>query len=119
MNVTGPIATLALIITLAMIITGGCDLQDAERGAVEPRPIRGQGVSETEPGVERFTIESHGKFHAGFGNNEREILLITDRKTGKVYLGITGVGISELRVETTITTDADGHTKTESETVER
>jgi len=47
----------------------------------------------------RFRVESQGEFRAGFDDNKREILIITDTKTGKEYLGITGVGISELRSE--------------------
>ena len=91
--------------------------------AVQATPVESEGISEIEPGVKRFVVESHGKFKAGFGNNEREILLITDKLTGKTYIGITGVGISELRRETStaVTVDGEGSPsiETTSETVER
>jgi hypothetical protein len=48
---------------------------------------------------ERFTVVSHGRFKAGFENNVREILIITDTQTKRAYLGITGVGVTELRTE--------------------
>jgi uncharacterized protein YcfL len=44
----------------------------------------------------RFSVESQGGFNAGYSNHEREILIITDTETGKKYLGITGVGVTEM-----------------------
>lgn len=91
----------------------------AEREAQKPIQIHGEQISETEPGIKRFDIKSHGKFRAGFDNGLREILMITDRKTGKEYLGITGVGITELRHETetktTVSIDPDGNPHVDSE----
>lgn len=52
-----------------------------------------------QPEGARFSISSHGKFKAGYENNEREILIITDNETKHTYLGITGVGITELHAE--------------------
>ena len=92
------------------------------------------GCDETPKGAERaiydapqsegrFTIESHGKFKAGYQSNTREILILTDTKTGRQYLGITGVGVSELVTETTVrvSSDGKGHMTTvpDVETVER
>ncbi len=45
----------------------------------------------------RWKVESQGYFNAGsYYGNPREVLLITDTKTGATYLGITGVGISDI-----------------------
>lgn len=45
---------------------------------------------------DRFKISSHGSFAAGHGAHIREILIIKDTKTGKEYLGVTGVGVTEI-----------------------
>lgn len=50
--------------------------------------------------LERFTVESQGQFYAGYGDNRREILIITDKTTGQKYIGITGCGVTELHTET-------------------
>jgi hypothetical protein len=47
----------------------------------------------------RFKIETAGRFRAGYENNEREILIITDSANGRQYIGITGVGVTELHSE--------------------
>jgi hypothetical protein len=44
----------------------------------------------------RFRVESQGWFEAGHEKNLREILVITDTQTNKQYIGITGVGVTEL-----------------------
>ncbi len=115
----------------ACLLLAGCEPYEesalkkplAERAPRKATPIAAADASETADGRKRFTIESHGKFRAGFDNNVREILTITDTKTGATYLGITGVGISELRTESTtsVSTDAQGHlhVDTTSETKER
>jgi hypothetical protein len=79
----------------------GCEVntKQAEIEARKPVPLQVNEVSELEPGKSRFEIQSHGKFNAGYDHGLREILTITDRQTGKQYLGITGVGITELRQE--------------------
>lgn len=71
-----------------------------ERPYVEPTNAKGVELPPV-AGVEgpRFQVETQGKFWAGYDNNVREILIITDTKTGEQYLGITGVGISDLRKE--------------------
>lgn len=48
----------------------------------------------------RFLVESYGAIHAGYGDHMREILIITDSKTGKQYLTVTGCGTTELWTET-------------------
>lgn len=65
-------------------------------------PVSDRSVSppaaetQTQPLNPRFKIESYGSFDAGYSNNKREILIVTDTVTGKSYLGITGVGVTEL-----------------------
>lgn len=58
-------------------------------------PVK-QNVTVEKPLQDQFTIESFGKFHAGYGDNEREIIVITDTKTGKRYLGITDTGLMKM-----------------------
>ena len=116
------------LVTVAAL-GGGCDAPQTT-GPQQPRQptaIDVADVTELEPGTPRFKVQSHGKFRAGFDNNVREILLITDLDTGKTYLGITGVGISELRSESHTTTSVvpdgqgglDVRTETTTETKER
>lgn len=61
----------------------------------------------------RFKAESVGYFKAGYEKNIREILVLTDRKTGRQYLAVTGCGTTELRKHTE--TDSDGNAKTHVE----
>lgn len=76
-----------LAICLTGLLLAGCDIpQQAEVG---PRAIPVEDTT-------RFNVESHGTFNAGYSSHEREILVITDAHTGKKYIGITGVGVTEL-----------------------
>lgn len=68
---------------------------------------------------QRFTVTKHGKFDAGFGNNTREIVIITDTQTKRTYLGVTGVGVTEMRSESTTSTDMEGNITTDTTTTER
>jgi len=45
---------------------------------------------------QRFTVKSYGYFEAGYDNNKREILIVTDTKLQKEYLAITGCGVTEI-----------------------
>lgn len=93
-------ATLLIGLTLAAM--HGC----ADPGERKPKQLDVKDVSPVaapvtppiavEKAPDRFKIESQGYFNAGHQNNSREILIITDIKTGKEYLGITGVGVTEL-----------------------
>lgn len=47
----------------------------------------------------RFKVETQGSFKAGFENNKREILIITDKKSGRQYLCITDASIAELKAK--------------------
>ena len=57
------------------------------------------GVPKQQVEGARFAVERCGSFQAGYGNNVREILIITDSSTGKKYLAITGTGVTELHTE--------------------
>lgn len=101
------------VILLAALALCGC----------EPDAYQAQVVAPAEgPRPERFRIELQGRFNAGFDNHRRDILILTDTTNGHKYLGITGVGITELWTEDTTTTavQADGNvtTTTSTETVE-
>ncbi len=69
----------------------------------EPVPQQPSGPPEPETKTvernasDRFTVRSWGKFNAGYSDNVREILTLTDSFTGQEYLCITGVGVTELR----------------------
>lgn len=47
----------------------------------------------------RFTVAFQGRFAAGYGDHNRDILLLTDTQTGHQYLAVTGCGVSELWTE--------------------
>ena len=49
----------------------------------------------------RFLVQSQCKFQAGYNDNIREILIVTDTTTNNKYLAITGCGVTELREVTT------------------
>ena len=85
--------TLAIIGLLALA-TSGCEFQQ-ESGPTTAKILDVRGNN---PG--RFTVASYGTFDAGLHNNTREILIVTDTKTHKQYLAITGCGTTELYTET-------------------
>lgn len=106
------LGTIFIIWVLLALLTSCTKNDDAPPLPPKPkgaRPIVVDNATELEVGTPRFKVESHGKFESNM--REREILIITDLDTGKSYLGITGVGISELvtKTETSVTIDAKGH----------
>ncbi len=75
---------------ILMLALAGCrDVEEIE--------VQSPGEKNTST---RFTAESQGAFKAGYGDHTREILLITDTRTGKKYLAVTGCGVTELWQET-------------------
>lgn len=66
----------------------------------------------------RFAVERHGRFRGGYGDHVREIFIITDKRTRKAYLAITGCGVSEIFEESRTSIDVDGNFHTTSEAVE-
>lgn len=49
---------------------------------------------------DRFEVVSYATFEAGYNDNKREILVITDTDTGRQYLAVTGCGTTELHTVT-------------------
>lgn len=95
------------------LVLSGCELDPPPDKSVEVFAVPAQQVEGA-----RFRIERHGKFKAGYQNNEREILVIVDTETKRTYLGITGVGVAELRTDSQISTDSSGSVSVDTETVE-
>lgn len=83
----------SLVASLCCLGLSSCEPQAPDK-AVEV-----YGVPRQQTEGARFVVERHGMFRAGFDNNNREILIITDTETKKKYLGITGVGVTEMRTE--------------------
>lgn len=84
-----------LLILGLILAAGGCeDAKDPRQIPVTEQKAATPIVVETP--TPRFKVESQGYFEAGLENHKREIIIITDTKTGKEYLGITGVGVSEM-----------------------
>src|SRR5262245_39653768 len=77
------ISMMVLFLTLP-----GCDAGGKDKVRLDvQRPAQKAG---------RFKIESHGIFRAGYQNNEREIMVITDSETGVQYLAVTGCGTTQI-----------------------
>jgi hypothetical protein len=84
-----------LLWTLWGVIIGvvGCDDKKAPTDVeIKPRPIPLE-----QPSQKRFVIESQGSVEAGYNNCVREVLIITDTKTGRTYLAVTDCGITSLQ----------------------
>jgi hypothetical protein len=79
--------TVALIVALGAFLVGGCSPEpDTKMGSTTP--------SETKP---RITVTRIGVMEDDLAYaNRRGIYIITDAKTHTEYVGISGIGISEL-----------------------
>lgn len=87
------------LILLTVLFLSGCE-EDPNRIEVS-KPVEKQPT--------KWKVVSEGWFKAGYENNGREILRLTS-PDGRVYIGITGVGITEFRQE-----HRDDHTVTKEE----
>lgn len=85
---------LMLAVSLPFLAGNGCEDPQAPDNKVPVFEVPKQQVEGA-----RFKVERHGKFKAGYEDNEREILIITDSATERQYIGITGVGVTELHLE--------------------
>ena len=83
-----------IYLLLVLLFLSGCD------GMPQPPPELQKTIVQPSEQSTRFSIESQGTFNAGYDSHVREILVITDKKTGKEYLTITGCGTTELWSET-------------------
>lgn len=79
-----------MIATILLALTA-CQESEAER---EQREQREKVVVENQGRVKVVRID---RFYDGIAyNGERGIYLITDEKTGKEFIGISGIGITEV-----------------------
>lgn len=78
----------AISIAAFLLVFCGCYKPDSPKVIVRPT---------AELNSSRFSVVSAGWFEAGKEGNMREILIITDNETKQTYMGITGVGVTELR----------------------
>lgn len=81
-----------LLLCLCLVLIGCEPPQQTNQKTLESAPV---------PELEgpRFKVETQGSFRAGFENNKREILIITDTKTGTEYLCVTDASISEMKAK--------------------
>jgi len=74
----------------------------------EANPEKITVVKPIEAEKTKWTIQSEGYFNAGYENHYREILRITS-PDGHTFIGITGVGVTEVHTEqrgkTTVTVE--------------
>ena len=89
-----PNGFISAFLVLSCFFLGGCGEQQLEKGL----PAKPLETLKTDSGADskRFKVVSHGMFEAGYRSNQREILIITDTKTNRQYLAITGCGVTEL-----------------------
>ena len=67
-----------------------------------PSYMSGQTTQQQVPAQQRIKIEQIGSFNDYFAyGGMRGIYIITDQKTGKEFVGISGVGISEIGFHST------------------
>lgn len=81
---------------IVIVLLGGCTEEYRRAQEQKQIPVADQTV-QAEVGGKRFRAAFHGEFKGGYDNNIRHIFIITDSKTGKQYLTITGCGVTELR----------------------
>jgi hypothetical protein len=86
------------LIMAGLFLACGCGGPPAPAEAA-PLPKAAPVHIDARPGTapDRFTVESHGGFNAGYDHNTREIMIVTDTQTGIQYLAVTGCGTTELR----------------------
>jgi hypothetical protein len=91
-----------LLVLIAVLVIVGCEQTKTPSDDVIGKVVVKQaGQVHTEwTATNRFTVTYQQTFNAGYGENRRDILVITDLQTGAEYLGITGCGVTELRRKT-------------------
>ena len=80
-----------IIAALCAAVLSGC----GDTG-IEATPPTAAIIDNGDAHTNRFAVQSFGQFYAGYYNHRREVLVITDTKTGVEYLAITGCGTTEL-----------------------
>ncbi|NTE96736.1 hypothetical protein [Agrobacterium tumefaciens] len=80
----------AIILVLAAVLLAGCEHSDDYKQTIRPEQI-------TYKNSNRFKVERVGVFADGLAyQSQRGIYLITDTETNQEFVGVSGVGISEL-----------------------
>lgn len=101
----------------------GCGDRSPAKPRTEQLDVARAIEKQVEEGPLRFTVEANGFFHGGYENHKREIFVITDRRTGKEYLAITGAGVTELWTEeethTRLVPDGQGGVTVQTETIKK
>lgn len=81
------IIALLMVVVLAILLIGGC----------RPTADTQMKVSPPVASSSRVTVTRIGVFEDSMAYGDRRgIYIITDTKTGKEYIGVSGIGISEL-----------------------
>lgn len=82
--------------------------QDTQRGNADYAPV----TSSDRVTVERISVFRDDTAYDG----TRAVYLVTDHKTGKEFIGISGVGVSETGTHSEVqnTVDSQGNIKTET-----
>lgn len=82
-----------LIAVMLFLVISGCNYQQNPDEA----QIYGKGLGVTYKSTERFKIERVGVFKDNLAYDDRRgIYVITDTDTNQQFIGVSGVGISEL-----------------------
>lgn len=81
----------AILVVAGVVMLTGCD--DPTRA---PDYARVQMQVETRGETDRVSVVKLTEFRDGLAyENMRGIYIITDKKTGKEYIGVSGIGITE------------------------
>lgn len=118
-------ALLTIPLSLAVVALVGCDIQPTPPDPMQ-QPLHRADYSQPSTNVEAVKILPRVKVtlvnvindELAYGN-KRGVYLIHDNKTGREFIGISGIGISELSTheEVSVSVDAEGNVETDSETV--
>ncbi|WP_066570348.1 hypothetical protein [Snodgrassella sp. CFCC 13594] len=80
------------VVICAAFVLAGCDEQPSA-GTLQQREAQTITIGKND----RFTVKRIQIINDGMAyNGERGIYLLSDKKTGNEYVGISGIGISEL-----------------------
>jgi hypothetical protein len=93
------IASVVIIGALVVMLLrgGGCVPEKIEK--LDPVATPVQVVDANRTDVTRFKIEHMGSFNAGYQERVRDLMVVTDTKTGAEYLAITDCSIIRLKDE--------------------
>lgn len=86
-----------LILIPLILLFIGCANDSDEESIQDITTATGSGTTQKVIIKQRFILEKVQKFkdYSAY-NNHRDVYILTDTETNKTYVGISGVGISEL-----------------------